>query len=204
MAALTSGLARRHPRTGKHRNAPRAEVRQSDRRSFPGAVVGQGPQSGTSPQLLRKLSGIKEPPKKKIDEKDRKKLADKTTKKKFVGKQPQSEIRDYLSVADLFLLPSQSESFGLSALEAMACEVPVIATRVGGVPEVVEDGGCGYLFEIGDVNGMAEAALRLLNDEASHQHFGARGREIAITRFTTDEIIPQYEALYQKMVTSDR
>jgi glycosyltransferase involved in cell wall biosynthesis len=86
----------------------------------------------------------------------------------------------------------------------MACEVPVIATRVGGVPEVVEDGGCGYLFEIGDVNGMAEGALRLLNDEALHSRFGARGREIAVTRFSTEEIIPQYEALYQLMVTSDR
>ncbi|MFL6216351.1 MAG: N-acetyl-alpha-D-glucosaminyl L-malate synthase BshA [Blastocatellia bacterium] len=120
----------------------------------------------------------------------------------FVGKQPQSEIRDYLSIAALFLLPSQSESFGLSALEAMACNVPVIATRVGGIPEVVEEGGCGYLFEIGDVNGMAEAALRLLNDGALHRRFGERGREIAVTRFTTDEIIPQYEALYQRLVTS--
>jgi N-acetyl-alpha-D-glucosaminyl L-malate synthase BshA len=117
----------------------------------------------------------------------------------FVGKQPQSEIRDFLSVADLFLLPSQSESFGLSALEAMACNVPVIATRVGGIPEVVEDGGCGYMFEIGDAGGMAEAALRLLNDEALHSRFGERGREIAVTRFTTDEIIPQYEALYQRL-----
>jgi N-acetyl-alpha-D-glucosaminyl L-malate synthase BshA len=117
----------------------------------------------------------------------------------FVGKQPQSEIRDFLSVADLFLLPSQSESFGLSALEAMACNVPVIATRVGGVPEVIEDGGCGYMFEIGDATGMAEAALRLLNDDALHSRFGERGREIAVTRFTTDEIIPQYEALYQRL-----
>ena len=117
----------------------------------------------------------------------------------FVGKQPQSEIRDFLSVADLFLLPSQSESFGLSALEAMACNVPVIATRVGGIPEVVEDGGCGYLFKIGDAEGMAEAALRLLNDAALHSRFGERGREIATTRFTTDQIIPQYEALYQRL-----
>src|SRR5262249_41346384 len=121
----------------------------------------------------------------------------------FVGKQPQSEIRDYLSLADLFLLPSQSESFGLSALEAMACEVPVIATRVGGIPEVVEEGGCGHLFDIGDVDGMAAAALRLLNDEAMHQRFSARGRDIAVTRFTTDEIIPQYEALYQRLVNRD-
>ncbi len=85
----------------------------------------------------------------------------------------------------------------------MACEVPVIATRVGGVPEVVEDGGCGYLFEIGDVNGMAAAARRLLSDAALHSRFGARGREIALTRFTTDKIIPQYEVLYRQIVTSE-
>jgi N-acetyl-alpha-D-glucosaminyl L-malate synthase BshA len=119
----------------------------------------------------------------------------------FVGKKPQSDILDYLSVADLFLLPSQSESFGLSALEAMACEVPVVATRVGGVPEVVEEGGCGYLFEIGDVNGMAEAAIRVLSDDRERERLGRRGREIAVSSFTTEKIIPQYEALYREVVS---
>jgi N-acetyl-alpha-D-glucosaminyl L-malate synthase BshA len=119
----------------------------------------------------------------------------------FVGKQPQSQIRDYLSVADLFLLPSLSESFGLSALEAMACEVPVIATRVGGVPEVVEEGESGYLFEVGDVEGMAEAALQVLSDDRERERLGRRGHEIAITRFTTDIIIPQYEQLYKSVVS---
>jgi N-acetyl-alpha-D-glucosaminyl L-malate synthase BshA len=118
----------------------------------------------------------------------------------FVGKQPQSRIREYLSVADLLLLPSQSESFGLTALEAMACEVPVIATRVGGIPEVVEDGGCGYLFEIGDVDGMAKAGLRILGDESESSRLGRRGREIAVTRFATEKIIPQYEDLYRRMI----
>lgn len=118
----------------------------------------------------------------------------------FVGKQPQSRIREYLSVADLLLLPSRSESFGLTALEAMACEVPVIATRVGGIPEVVEDGGCGYLFEIGDVDGMAEAGLRILADESESSRLGRRGREIAVTRFTTEKIIPQYEDLYRRVI----
>jgi N-acetyl-alpha-D-glucosaminyl L-malate synthase BshA len=118
----------------------------------------------------------------------------------FVGKQPQSRIREYLSVADLLLLPSQSESFGLTALEAMASEVPVIATRVGGIPEVVEDGGCGFLFEIGDIDRMAEAALTVLEDDAERKRLGARGREIAISNFTTDKIIPQYEALYRRIV----
>lgn len=118
----------------------------------------------------------------------------------FVGKQPQSQVRDYLSVADLLLLPSQSESFGLTALEAMACEVPVIATRVGGIPELVEDEGCGYLFEIGDVDAMAAASLRVLSDDAERKRLGRRGREIAVTQFTTDKIIPRYEALYDRVV----
>jgi N-acetyl-alpha-D-glucosaminyl L-malate synthase BshA len=118
----------------------------------------------------------------------------------FVGKQPQSQIRDYLSVADLFLLPSQSESFGLSALEAMACEVPVIATRVGGVPEVIEEDGCGYLFDVGEIDGMAEAALRILSDDRLRERLGRRGREIAVSRFTTEQIIPQYEALYKSVI----
>ncbi len=118
----------------------------------------------------------------------------------FVGKQPQSVVREYLSVADLLLLPSQSESFGLVALEAMACEVPVIATRVGGIPELVEEGGCGYLFEIGDVSAMAEAALKVLNDESERKRLGRRGREIAVSKFATEKIIPQYEALYRKVI----
>ena len=118
----------------------------------------------------------------------------------FLGKQPQSQIRDYLSVADLFLLPSRSESFGLSALEAMACEVPVIATRVGGVPEVIEEDGCGYMFDVGDVDRMAKAALQVLSDDSLHERLGRRGREIAVTRFTTDQIIPQYEELYESVV----
>jgi N-acetyl-alpha-D-glucosaminyl L-malate synthase BshA len=116
----------------------------------------------------------------------------------FVGKQPQSKIRDYLSVADLLLLPSQSESFGLSALEAMACEVPVVATRVGGIPEVVEEDGSGYLFEIGDVAGMADAARRILSAKGERERLGARGREIAVNRFAAEKIIPQYEDLYRR------
>jgi N-acetyl-alpha-D-glucosaminyl L-malate synthase BshA len=118
----------------------------------------------------------------------------------FVGKQPQSQIRDYLSVADLFLLPSQSESFGLSALEAMACEVPVIATRVGGVPEVIEEDGCGYMFEVGDVEGMSKASLQVLSDDGRRERLGRRGREIAVSRFTTEQIIPQYEELYKSVI----
>jgi N-acetyl-alpha-D-glucosaminyl L-malate synthase BshA len=118
----------------------------------------------------------------------------------FVGKQPQSEIREYLSVADLLLLPSLSESFGLTALEAMSCEVPVVATRVGGLPEVVEENGCGYLFEVGDVDSMAEAAARVLSDDAESERLGRRGREIAVSRFAAEKIIPQYELLYRAVI----
>src|SRR5436853_1951881 len=116
----------------------------------------------------------------------------------FVGQQPQLKIREYLSVADLLLLPSESESFGLSALEAMSCEVPVIATRVGGVPEVVDDGGSGRLFEVGDVDGVAEAALELLEDSDKRQRMGSHGRHIAVAKFASEKIIPQYEKLYEK------
>ena len=119
----------------------------------------------------------------------------------FVGKKPQSEILGYLSAADLFLLPSQSESFGLSALEAMACEVPVIATRVGGLPEVIEEGGCGYLFDVGDTRAMAERAIQVLSDDREIERLGRRGREIAVSSFATERIIPQYEALYSDVVS---
>jgi N-acetyl-alpha-D-glucosaminyl L-malate synthase BshA len=117
----------------------------------------------------------------------------------FVGKRPQQEIRDYLSVADLLLLPSQTESFGLAALEAMACEVPVVATRVGGIPEVVEEDGCGYLFDVGDIQGMANAACEILSDRSKRKRLGRRGREIATSRFASEMIIPQYEELYRRL-----
>jgi N-acetyl-alpha-D-glucosaminyl L-malate synthase BshA len=118
----------------------------------------------------------------------------------FVGKQPQSEVRDYLSIADLLLLPSQTESFGLVALEAMASEVPVIATRVGGIPELVEEGETGYLFDVGDVDGMARAAAAVLSDEGERERLSRRGREVAVSRFTTEKIIPQYEQLYKTVL----
>lgn len=122
----------------------------------------------------------------------------------FAGKQPQAVIRDYLSIADLLLLPSLTESFGLVALEAMACELPVIATRVGGIPEVVVEDETGYLFAVGDIDGMAEAAVKILNDRNLQARLGQRGRDIAVSEFTTDRIIPQYEALYEKLVNDHR
>lgn len=118
----------------------------------------------------------------------------------FVGKQPQSKVREYLSITDVLLLPSLTESFGLAALEAMACEVPVIATRVGGIPEVIDEGGAGYMFEVGDVAGMAHKAREILTDPAVQQRMGRRGREIAVSRFSAEKIIPQYERLYERVI----
>lgn len=121
----------------------------------------------------------------------------------FAGKQPQNKIRDYLSIADLLLLPSRTESFGLAALEAMACEVPVIATRVGGLPEVVEDDESGFLFEVGDVDAMAATAARILNDEDERKRLGRGGRRIAVSRFSADEIIPLYEKVYRSVLSEE-
>jgi N-acetyl-alpha-D-glucosaminyl L-malate synthase BshA len=118
----------------------------------------------------------------------------------FVGQQPQALIKQYLSIANLLLLPSQTESFGLVALEAMACEVPVIATRVGGLPEVVDEGETGYLFDVGDVDGMAQRAVEILEDDGKRERLGHRGREVAKARFSTEKIIPQYEALYSGLI----
>ena len=117
----------------------------------------------------------------------------------FVGKQPR--IVDYLSVSDVLLLPSEQESFGLAALEAMACEVPVIASNVGGIPEVVTDGETGYLSSVGDVKKMATDAARLLSDEKGRRTMGKRARESAVTRYRTDVVIPMYIEFYEKVLS---
>jgi N-acetyl-alpha-D-glucosaminyl L-malate synthase BshA len=116
----------------------------------------------------------------------------------FVGKQPR--IVDYLSVSDVLLLPSEQESFGLAALEAMACEVPVIASKVGGIPEVVTDRETGYLSEVGNVDKMAEDAARLLTDQKLRDEMGQRARESAISRYRTDVVIPQYIKFYEDVI----
>ena len=117
----------------------------------------------------------------------------------YVGKQ--ANIPDYLGVCDIFLLPSELESFGLAALEAQACEMPVIATRIGGIPEVVNDGETGYLSEVGDVKKMAADTIKLLRDDDLRHRFGTRGRELAVQRYSTEQIIPQYIAFYEKVIS---
>ena len=117
----------------------------------------------------------------------------------FVGKQP--KIVDYLSASDVLLLPSEQESFGLAALEAMACEVPVVASRVGGIPEVVTEGETGFLSEVGDVDKMAKDAARLLTDPELRLEMGKAARASALARYRTDIVIPQYLDFYQKVLS---
>lgn len=118
----------------------------------------------------------------------------------FVGKQ--ARIVDYLCASDILLLPSEQESFGLAALEAMACELPIIASRVGGLPEVVDDGETGFLSPVGDVDKMADDVVRLLSDKKFRRQMGRRARESAISRYSTDKIIPQYIEFYERIIQS--
>ncbi|HKD99740.1 MAG TPA: N-acetyl-alpha-D-glucosaminyl L-malate synthase BshA [Planctomycetota bacterium] len=111
---------------------------------------------------------------------------------------------DLLARSDLFLLPSELESFGLSALEALACGVPVIASRVGGLPEVVDDGSSGYLRPVGDVEGMAAGAIELLRDPARRRAFGEIGRARAIERFSRDAVVERYVACYEAALAQRR
>src|SRR5256885_5826390 len=116
----------------------------------------------------------------------------------FLGKQ--DRINEKLALADVMLLPSELESFGLAALEAMACEVVPIATRVGGVPEVIEHGKSGYLADVGDVATMARYALELLGDEKRLQEMAKAARAVAQSRFCSSKIIPQYEEFYRRVL----
>ena len=109
------------------------------------------------------------------------------------------DVAEVLRWADLYLLPSNSESFGLSALEAMATGVPVIGTRAGGLPEVVQHGVCGFLGEPGDVEGMAQGAVALLTDPERCRQFSKAARERAGT-FAIEKVVPRYEEVYGAVV----
>jgi N-acetyl-alpha-D-glucosaminyl L-malate synthase BshA len=120
---------------------------------------------------------------------------------RFLGKQ--DAIEEILSVSDLFLMPSQSESFGLAALEAMACKVPVISSNAGGLPELNVDGVTGFLKEVGDIDGMAEKAIFILEDEDRLKAF----KENALKRakeFDLATILPQYENYYQQIIEQNQ
>jgi L-malate glycosyltransferase len=120
----------------------------------------------------------------------------------FLGKQ--NAVYEKLSSADLFLLPSQLESFGLAALEAMACEVPVVATNVGGIPEVVTHGVDGFLVEPGDVKTAGQYAIDILSRADRGREMGQLARKNAKSRFCANDVIPQYERYYQRVLAETR
>ena len=117
---------------------------------------------------------------------------------KFLGKQ--DGIEKYLGGADLFLMPSDHESFGLAALEALSCETPVVGSRAGGLPEVVEDGVTGALEEVGRVEAMAQRAVEILRDSKLQAEMGRTGRRHAIERFSVEKKVLEYEALYERAI----
>ena len=140
-------------------------------------LIGDGPERSNIEKVCRELH-----------------VCDKVT---YLGKQ--EAIEEILSICDLFILPSESESFGLSALEAMACEVPVISSNAGGLPEVNIDGVTGFLSDIGNYEGMAANALSLLQDDAMLTQFRKNALEQAKT-FDLNSILNQYLAVYEEMI----
>ena len=116
----------------------------------------------------------------------------------FLGKQ--DRVQEKLAISDVMLLPSELESFGLAALEAMACKVVPIATRVGGIPEVIEHGKSGYLANVGDVDAMAQYAIDLLTDDGRLKQMAQQARAMAQSRFCASKIIPQYEEFYRRVL----
>jgi N-acetyl-alpha-D-glucosaminyl L-malate synthase BshA len=116
----------------------------------------------------------------------------------FLGKQ--DRIHEKLPLADVLLMPSQLESFGLAALEAMACQVVPIATQAGGVPEVINHGKTGFLAPVGDVDGMAAYAVDILSDQEKLEDMGVSARANAQARFCASKIVPQYEDYYREVL----
>lgn len=116
----------------------------------------------------------------------------------FLGKAREVDLT--LASADLFLLPSAHESFGLAALEAMAYGVPVIASRIGGLPEWIDHGKTGFLAPVGEVGEMADYAVRLLTDRKLYERMSREGRKKVRERFSTEKVVPQYEAFYEKVI----
>ena len=120
---------------------------------------------------------------------------------KFLGKQEQME--SLLPIADLFILPSEYESFGLAALEAMAAEVPVISTNAGGLPEINIDGYCGFMSKVGDVEDMAKNAMKILEDDVTYAIFKKNALAQAL-KFDIINIVPIYETLYTSLLATHK
>ena len=142
-------------------------------------MVGDGPDRGPAEQLARQL-----------------KLTEHVS---FLGKQ--NHVERLIPLAHVLLMPSEMESFGLVALEAMACGVATVTTNVGGIPELVTHGVNGYMEPVGDIAAQAARAVELLTDDALHARIAAAGRTRAIEQFSTERIIPQYEQYYKDVMS---
>ena len=141
-------------------------------------MVGEGPERASAQALARRL-GLQ-------------------GRVRFMGRQ--DRVEDIMSLADVFLLPSELESFGLSALEAMAAGVPVVGSDAGGLPEVVKHAETGFLLPVGDIEGMAARALEILKDEEHQRGLGQAGRRRAAALFSADRVVSQYEKYYEKVL----
>ena len=141
-------------------------------------LIGDGPDRSTAEYLARRL-GVQD-------------------RIHFLGKQ--DNVNELLPLADLMLMPSEMESFGLAALEAMACSVPAIATRVGGVPELIDSGSNGLLYDIGDIEGMSTGAVDLLANPARLKTMAEAARRTAQDHFCASRIIPHYEQFYERVI----
>jgi L-malate glycosyltransferase len=144
-------------------------------------IVGDGPELGTAYRVGRELGVLD-----RID---------------AVG--AQEAVIPLLSAADVFLLPSAQESFGLAALEAMACEVPVVASKVGGLPEVIDHGVTGFLHPLPELDAMAASAVALLTDETLHRQVSAAARASVCDRFSSERIVPMYEDYYAAVLPGE-
>ena len=152
-----------------------AEVRKQMKAKL--AMIGDGPEKAAAEQLARELGVHRDV--------------------LFLGNQ--DFMQELLPLADVFLLPSGSESFGLVALEAMSAEVPVVCSNVGGLPEVVEHGFTGFLHEPGNVPGHVASVLKLLRNETLRRTMGRRGRRVAKERFSADEMVERYVQVYESL-----
>lgn len=141
-------------------------------------LIGDGPEMRGVTRLVREL--------------------DLSSKVLFLGKQ--ENVEELYSISDLMLLLSEKESFGLVALEAMACGVPCIGTNIGGIPEVIVDGETGFLCELGNIQEIADKAIRLLSDEGLHQYFSSQSLSLVQEKFKADIIVEQYENLYFELI----
>ena len=141
-------------------------------------LIGDGPEVSGALELVGQLG-----------------LSDKVT---YLGSR--NDVEDILPVADLFLIPTNTESFGLASLEALSCGVPVVGTNLGGLPEVVVDGHCGYLEKLGDVESMAGKAVKLLRDEDLLNQFKENARKRAVEFFDSELMVPKYERFYERIL----